>query len=84
MSYLERLDYYGNLAAQFPVVPLRVICSKAGTLPAAAVLSNRTAVVDHTLYSMLLSNVAEARFLLSVLNSETARSCVADRQATGQ
>ena len=84
MSYLERLDYYGNLAAQFPVVPLRVIWSKAGTLPAAAVLSNRTAVVYHTLYSMPLSNVAEARFLLSVLNSETARSCVADMQATGQ
>lgn len=80
----EQLDYYGQLTAQLPPAPLRVVYSKAGTLPAAGLLLDTSAAVDHTLYWSTVAIAAEARYLLAVLNSETARARAEHLQARGQ
>lgn len=84
MSFLEQVDYYGKLSAQLPAAPLRVVYSKAGTLPAAALLRDVTAIVDHKLYWAAVGNEAEGRYLLANLNSETVRARVAHLQSRGQ
>ena len=83
ITLLQRWDYNGELRAQFPPAPVRVVYSKAGTLPAAAVLLDATAIIDHKLYWARVT-VDEGRYLEAILNSETARSQVAARQSRGQ
>lgn len=80
----EQMDYYGQLSAQFPNSPIRVVYSKAGTLPAAALISDSHAIVDHTLYWAVVKTRLEGYYLLSILNSETARSRTETLQARGQ
>ena len=84
MSFLEQCDYYGKLSCQFPIAPIRVVYTKAGTNLAAAYLERHSAVIDHKLYWMAAESVDEARFLCSVLNSETLRAGVEGYQAQGQ
>jgi hypothetical protein len=38
MTLVERWNYHNELGAQFPLPPLRVVYTKAGTLPAACVI----------------------------------------------
>ncbi|HLF07737.1 MAG TPA: N-6 DNA methylase [Dehalococcoidia bacterium] len=83
MTFLQQLDYYGKLSAQFPLPPIRIVYAKAGTLPTAAVLRNQEAVVDHKLY-WAATGEDEACYLTAILNSETARSRVAHMQSRGQ
>jgi hypothetical protein len=83
-TLLEQLDYYGQLSAQFPLAALRVVYSKAGTLPAAALLRDQNSVVDHKLYWAPTGSVAEAHYLLAILNSETAREKAEHLQSRGQ
>jgi hypothetical protein len=83
MSLQQQLDYYGKLSAQFPIPPVRVVYAASGTLPAAAVLRDTSAVVDCELY-WAPAEGDEARYLEAILNSETARSQVAARQSRGQ
>lgn len=66
------------------MAPLRVLYSKAGSLPAAAILQSDDALVDHTAYWAAADTRAEAAFLVTVLNSETARVRVQHLQARGQ
>lgn len=80
----EQLDYYGQLSAQFPARSLRVVYSKAGTLPAACMLFDSDSIIDHTLYWVSVESEHEGRYLLAVLNSETARKRAEDLQARGQ
>jgi len=84
MSLLERLDYYGNLTAQMPSESIRVIYSKAGVNPAAAVLRDQSAVIDHKLYWSEVAGETEASFLVAALNSEAIRDYVSSRQSRGQ
>ncbi len=84
LSFVEQLDYYGKLSAQFPAPAIRVLYSKAGTLPAAAVLTDTAGVIDHKLYWAAAGSPEEARYLIGVLNSETARQRVAHLQSRGQ
>ncbi|MBM3176146.1 MAG: SAM-dependent DNA methyltransferase, partial [Chloroflexi bacterium] len=83
-TLLEQLDYYGQLSAQFPIAPLRVVYSKAGTLPAATLLSDSPSLIDHTLYWMGVKTKSEGMYLLAILNSETARKYAETFQARGQ
>ncbi len=89
MSFSEQLDYFGKLSAQFPASAtksapsVRVICAASGTLPAAAVLSEQEAVLEHALY-WAATGKREAQYLTAILNSEAARSRVAAMQARGQ
>ena len=84
MSLVEQLDYYGKLTGQFPISNLRVVYSKSGTIPAAALLRATDAIVDHTLYWAAAHSPDEARYLVAVLSSETARERVEQQQARGQ
>ncbi len=80
----EQLDYYGQLTAQLPPPPLRVVYAASGTLPAAAILRDSLAIVEHALYWIAAETEREAGYLAATLNSETARSLIAGMQARGQ
>ncbi len=81
---LQQLDYYGQLSAQFPIARLRVVYTKSGTLPAAALLFDRQGVIDHELYWLAVEIIAEGRYLLAILNSETTRKRAEHLQSRGQ
>jgi hypothetical protein len=53
-------------------------------VPAACVLRDSNAVVEHILYWAPASSAGEARYLAAILNSETARERTAKYQARGQ
>lgn len=82
-SLAEQFNHHGKLTSQFPIANLRVVYSKAGTLPAACIIRS-DAVVDHKLYWYAPSSDAEALYLLAILNSEAARLRTAARQSRGQ
>jgi hypothetical protein len=84
MSFKAWLDYYGKLTAQFPIPSLRIVYAKAGTLLAACLVSDHHAVIDHMLYWSAPAGLAEARYLVAIFNSETARERAAVYQARGQ
>ncbi len=83
-SFAAQLDYYGKLTAQLPPPPLRVVYSASGTLMAAALVRDASAVIDSSLYWVRVHSRAEAHYLMAVLTSETARRRVAPLQARGQ
>lgn len=78
------MDYYGQLSAQFPIAPLRVVYCASGTLPAAAFLVDARGIVEHKLYWTSVDNELEGRYLLAILNSETARKLTEGLQSRGQ
>lgn len=84
MSLVEQIDYYGKLSSQFPIAPLRVVYAKAGTRPAACLVRDKSAVIDHMLYWMIPMSVNEGLYLVAILNSETARARAERYQARGQ
>jgi len=84
LSLLEQCDYYGKLSRQFPVAPIRVVYTKAGTNIAAAAVRDRTAVIDHNLYWAATESIEEANYLCGVLNSETLRAGVRQYQSQGR
>jgi hypothetical protein len=83
-SLIQQFDYYGKLTAQFPIPRLRVVYAASGTNPAACVIQNSTAVIEHKLYWSAISGLAEARYLIALLNSEAARGRTANLQSRGQ
>ena len=84
LSFGEQLDYYGKLTSQLPPPSLRVVYSKSGTLMAAAIVTDSTALIDQQLYWAAVQSRAEAHYLVAVLTSETDRRRVAPLQARGQ
>ena len=84
ISFIDQYDYYGKLSCQFPIEQLRVVYTKSGTNPAATLIHDLEAVVDHKLYWTSSESVDEARYLCGVLNSETLRAGVRGYQAQGQ
>ena len=85
LRFIEQLDYYGKLTAQFPIAAApRVIYAASGSIPAAVVVNDEKAVVEHAVYWAASSSMDEARYLTAILNSETVRQRVAALQARGQ
>ena len=84
LTFNEQLDYFGKLSAQFPIAPLRVVYAKAGTQPAACVIRDDRAIIDHMLYWSAPASEEEAHYLTAILNSETLRAAAAVYQARGQ
>jgi hypothetical protein len=84
VSLIGQFDYYGKLSAQFPIAPIRVVYSKAGTLPAAAIVEDTRAAIDHKLYWISVTTRKEASYLAAILCSETARKRVEALQSRGQ
>lgn len=83
-TFVEQLDYIGQLSSQFPIAALRVVYAKAGSLPAACLIRDERAVIDHMLYWTKPTTKGEAHYLAAILNSETARSRAEQFQARGQ
>jgi hypothetical protein len=84
ISFIEQLDYYGKLASQFPLAPLRVVYAASGTNAAACIIRSTTNAIDNSLYWAALRDEQEAGFLTALFNSETTRSQVESRQSRGQ
>jgi hypothetical protein len=84
MTLSERWNYHNELGAQFPIAPLRVLYAASGTVPAACVIRESPAVIEHKLYWSSFANEGEALYLASILNSEVARSRTAALQSRGQ
>jgi hypothetical protein len=84
MSLTEQLDYYGKLSAQMPPASVRVLYTASGTLPAAAILGDAHAVVEHKLYWASVESEDEGRYLIATLNSEALRARIAPYQSKGQ
>lgn len=84
ISFIEQLDFFGKLSAQFPIAPVRVLYAKAGSQPAAFILRDSSAIIDHKLYWAAVTDDNEASYLCALLNSETARSRAEQYQARGQ
>lgn len=83
-SFQQQLDFFEQLSRQFPITSRRVVYSKAGTNPAAAIVHDRRAIIDHMLYWANMPSIDEARYLTTVLNSETTRALAEKWQAMGQ
>jgi hypothetical protein len=84
ISLYEQIDFYGKLANQFPVQPLRVVYAKSGSLPAAALVRNDRAVVENRLYWCPVATEQEGHYLCAVVNSATVRERTAHLQSQGQ
>lgn len=83
LTLLERIDYRRGLAAQFPLQHHRVVYTKSGMYLAAAI-APADCVIDHKLYWGSTASIAEARFLVAILNSETLTLRVRPLQARGE
>lgn len=83
-ALVDRTDYYGGLSSQFPLAPLRVVYTASGKYPAACVVRDAEAIVDHKLYWAAVASEGEGRYLCAVLNSEALRTRVRQFQSVGQ
>lgn len=84
LSLTGRWDYHGELLAQFPIAPLRVVYAKAGTQPAACLIRDERGVIDHKLYWTAPASEDEGHYLVAILGSEAARARIASLQSRGQ
>ncbi len=81
LSLLGQIDWWGKLTAQIEwqqdngEMPVRVIYNQSGT-PTAAILTNDESVVDYTLFWVACVSLAEAKYLLSIINSDTLEEAV--------
>lgn len=82
-SLAEQLDYLGQLRAQFPISPIRVVYSKAGNHLAAAIIEDSTAVIDHMLYWSAVATIDEAHYLTAVLTASVLTDLVRPFQSVG-
>lgn len=68
-SFLDRINFHGQLSAQLPAASYRVVYTKAGGSISAARIADTRSVIDHKLYWAAANNVDEARYLVGILNS---------------
>lgn len=83
-TLLEWLDFQRKLSSQFPPAPLRVLYSASGKIPAAALLRDSAAVIEHKLYWAPVEREEEGLYLAAILNSDQARRRVERQQSRGQ
>jgi hypothetical protein len=84
ISLSQQFDYYGKLTSQFPMARLRVIYAASGTIPAACLVRQSAAVIEHAIYWAEVPSESEGLYLAALLNSETSRERIAAMQARGQ
>jgi hypothetical protein len=82
-TLMEQLNYLGQLRAQFPITPLRVVYTKAGNTMAAATVQDRLGVIDHKLYWAPVTTRKEARYLTAILNAPSLNALVRPYQSVG-
>ena len=78
------LDHLRKLSRQWPPGETRVVYAASGIMPAAAIVTDTAAVVEHAAYWASARSAAEARFLLALLNSDRVRRAIAPLQPKGQ
>ncbi|MYC05971.1 MAG: N-6 DNA methylase [Chloroflexi bacterium] len=89
LDLLASIDHYGKLSAQLEWQydhgdrPIRILQSEAGE-PTAALLSQDTAMVDETLYWITCKDIAEAHYLLAIINSDAMAEAVSPLMPKGQ
>jgi hypothetical protein len=83
-TFQEKIDFRRLLSTQFPIRPLRVIYTKSGTNPTAAIIRDTNIILDHKLYWIAVDHEDEAFYLAAVLNSETTRERASKWQSEGQ
>nr|WP_245216754.1 N-6 DNA methylase [Neoroseomonas nitratireducens] len=84
MTLTASLDHMRKLTAQFPASRTRVLYAASGTLMAAVVVTDTSAIVEHKAYWAPARSLAEARYLTAILNSEHLRAAIAPMQSRGQ
>jgi len=84
MTLRQRLDHMRGLSSQSAPPATRVVYAASGILPAAAIINDRGAIVEHAAYWAPVRSMAEGRYLTAILNSETARALGEDAQPKGQ
>ena len=88
-TLLDQLDYLNKLSAQLAWQrdnkerPFRVVYTSSGR-PTAALVENHKAVIDHKLYWVACDTLAEAHYLLAVINSNVLRDKVKPFMPKGQ
>ena len=80
----QQLNHINKLSAQADPVLIRVVFSKSGTLPAAAIVRDANAVIDHKLYWANVATLEEAGYLISILNCDAAKLRIAHLQSRGE
>ena len=81
---IAQFNYFGKLASQFPISPLRIAYAKAGSLLAACIIKDRRAIIDTSLYWTTPNSIDEATYLTALINAETTRARIEQYQARGQ
>jgi hypothetical protein len=84
LSLTERLDYRRGVSQQLPAPAYRVVYSASGAYLAAAVVTDRSALIEHKLYWASMSGVDEARYLTAILNSNVLTMAVRPMQPRGE
>lgn len=84
LTLIQQLDYRRKLSQQFPPPQHRVVYSKGGMYLAAAIVTDPGAVIDHKLYWAAAHDLAEARYLVAILNSTTLTKMIRPLQARGE
>ena len=82
-SFLDRIDYIGQLSAQLPSASQRVVYTKAGNAITAARVDDADVNIDHKLYWAATNTVDEARYLVGILNSAAVLERVKPFMAVG-
>ena len=89
LNLLRQIDYLGKLSSQLAWQhnpddrPIRVVYNQSG-VPTAALLCNDSAIVDKKLYWITCANLAEANYLLALINSNALYEAVTPLMNKGQ
>ena len=78
-----QLDYMGQLRAQFPIAPFRVVYTASGNTLAAAVIADVGGIIEHKLYWAPARSLDEANYLAAFLNAPALTTLVKPFQSVG-
>lgn len=82
-TLIEQLNYMGQLEAQFPIAPNRIVYTKSGNSLNATSVTDDRAIIDHKLYWAAVPSLAEGRYLCGVLNAPAFGDAVRPFQSQG-
>ena len=89
MHLLENIDHFGKLSTQLQwkrnphARPIRIVYTASGE-PTAALLQEDESFVDFTLFWIACKDMAEAHYLLAIINSESLYDAVTPFMPKGQ
>lgn len=84
MTLRQRLDHQRGLTMQAAGAKLRIVYAASGTLPAAVVVDEPSAFVEHKAYWATVRSADEGSYLAAIINAEASRARIAAMQSRGQ